>query len=180
MQVHNRYLVTESEDGLMIIDQHALHERILYEQLRERIASGDDRDRRACWCPSRSISRPAEAAAALEHRETLARLGMKIEPFGGDTVLVAGYPAMLANLDPAEVLRALVDQLLAGGKPPEPRGPAGRAAAHDRLQGGDQGRRPARPGRDHRPVGAASPGRRRPPLSPRPPHRAGLHAGGVG
>ncbi len=46
---------------------------------------------------------------------------MVVEPFGGDTVLVASYPAMLANLPPAEVLRELVDQLLAGGKQPEAR-----------------------------------------------------------
>jgi DNA mismatch repair protein MutL len=117
VQVHNRYLVTESEDGLVIVDQHALHERILYEHLRERIASGDV-ESQSLLVPEPVDLAPAEAAAALENRETLARLGMKIEPFGGDTVLVAGYPAMLANLDPGEVLRALVDRLLEGGKPP--------------------------------------------------------------
>ena len=44
---------------------------------------------------------------------------MKIEPFGGDTVLVAGFPAMLANFDPVEVLRELLDRLLSGEKPPD-------------------------------------------------------------
>jgi DNA mismatch repair protein MutL len=117
VQVHNRYLVTENEDGLVIVDQHALHERILYEHLRERIALGDV-ESQSLLVPEPVDLAPAEAAAALAHRETLAQLGMKIEPFGGDTVLVAGYPAMLANLDPAEILRALVDRLLEGGKPP--------------------------------------------------------------
>jgi DNA mismatch repair protein MutL len=64
---------------------------------------------------------PAEAAAALEARDVLAQLGVTIEPFGGDTVLVSSYPAMLANFRPAEVLRDLVDQLLAEGKKPDRR-----------------------------------------------------------
>jgi len=46
---------------------------------------------------------------------------MKIEPFGGDTILVAGYPSMLANMNPVEVLRELLERLLAGGKVPERR-----------------------------------------------------------
>jgi DNA mismatch repair protein MutL len=117
VQVHNRYLVTENEDGLVIVDQHALHERILYEHLRERIASGEV-ETQSLLVPEPVDLAPAEAAAALENRETLARLGMKVEPFGGDTVLIAGYPAMLANLPPADVLRELVDQLLGGDKTP--------------------------------------------------------------
>ena len=63
----------------------------------------------------------SEACAALENRELLARLGMKIEPFGGDTVLVVGYPAMLANINPVELLRELLDRLATGGKQPERR-----------------------------------------------------------
>ena len=58
---------------------------------------------------------------ALEHRELLAQLGLKIEPFGGDTVLVSSYPAMLANMNPTEVLRGLIEHLVAGGKQPERR-----------------------------------------------------------
>ena len=57
----------------------------------------------------------------LEQRELLAQLGVEVEPFGGETVLVSSYPAMLANFSPAEVLRDLVEQLLAGGKQPERR-----------------------------------------------------------
>ena len=64
---------------------------------------------------------PAEATAALENRELLAELGMRIEPFGGATVLVAGFPAMLANMNPAEVLRSLLERFLAGGKQPDQR-----------------------------------------------------------
>ncbi len=120
MQVHNRYLVTETEEGVMVIDQHALHERILYEQLKARVMSGAV-ESQSLLVPEPVDLSPAEAAAVLEHRELLAKLGMRIEPFGGDTILVAGYPAMLANMNPAEVLRGLVDQLLSGGKLPDQR-----------------------------------------------------------
>jgi DNA mismatch repair protein MutL len=118
LQVHNRYLVTETREGVTIIDQHALHERILYEHLRERIAAGGI-ETQSLLVPEPVDLAPAEAAAALEDRDLLARLGLRIEPFGGDTVLVVAFPAMLANMNPAEVLHALVERLLAGGRKPE-------------------------------------------------------------
>jgi len=120
LQIHNRYLVAETERGVTIIDQHALHERILYEQLRARVEAGAI-ETQALLVPEPVDLSGAEAAAALEHRELLAELGMKIEPFGGDTVLLAGYPAMLANLNPSEVLHELIESLLSGGKAPERR-----------------------------------------------------------
>jgi DNA mismatch repair protein MutL len=120
LQVHNRYLITENEAGVVIIDQHALHERILYEQLREKVLSGH-LERQRLLVPEPVSLTPAEAAAVLEAQETLARLGIDIEPFGGDTVLVSAYPAMLANFSPAEVLRQLAAQLLTSDQPPQAR-----------------------------------------------------------
>jgi DNA mismatch repair protein MutL len=120
LQLHNRYLVTESDDGMVVIDQHALHERILYEHLREKVLAGA-LESQALLVPEPVDLSPAEAAAVLDARDVLAQLGVSIEPFGGDTVLVSGYPAMLANFRPAEVLRELVDQLLAGAKAPDRR-----------------------------------------------------------
>jgi len=120
LQVHDRYLVAESDDGMLVIDQHALHERILYEQLRHRIESGT-LESQSLLVPEPVDLPPAEAAAVLENRELLAQLGVKIEPFGGDTVLVSSYPAMLANMKPSEVLHGLVEELLAGGKGPDRR-----------------------------------------------------------
>lgn len=120
LQIHNRYLVTETDEGLEVIDQHALHERILYEALRERVLAGAVESQRLL-VPEPVDLAASEAAAAVENRAVLAQLGMEVEAFGGETVLVSAYPAMLANLPPAEVLRSLVDQLLAGGKQPESR-----------------------------------------------------------
>lgn len=120
MQIHNRYLVTETDEGLEVIDQHALHERILYESLRERVLAGALESQRLL-VPEPVDMAASEAAAAVEQRELLAQLGMEVEPFGGETVLISAYPAMLANFQPADVLRSIVEQLLASGKQPEAR-----------------------------------------------------------
>ena len=120
LQVHNRYLVVETDAGIEVIDQHALHERILYEQIREKVLSGSLESQKLL-VPEPVDLTATEAAAALEHADVLAQLGVEIQPFGGETVLVSSYPAMLANLSPADVLRELVEKLLAGGRQPEAR-----------------------------------------------------------
>jgi DNA mismatch repair protein MutL len=120
LQVHNRYLVVETDAGIEVIDQHALHERILYEQIREKVLGGALESQKLL-VPEPVDLTASEAAAVLEHSELLAQLGVEVQPFGGETVLVSSYPAMLANLSPAEVLRELVEKLLVGGRQPEPR-----------------------------------------------------------
>jgi len=120
LQIHNRYLVAESSDGVMVIDQHALHERILYEQLRAKVLSGALESQRLLVPEPVDLS-AAEAAAVIEQRQLLAELGVEIEPFGGDTVLVLSHPAMLTKMNSAELLRDLVDRLTADGRPPNRR-----------------------------------------------------------
>jgi DNA mismatch repair protein MutL len=120
LQVHNRYLVVETDIGIEVIDQHALHERILYEQLREKVLGGALESQKLL-VPEPVDLTATESAAALEHSELLAKLGVEVQPFGGETVLVSSYPAMLANLSPAEVLRELVEKLLVGGRQPDAR-----------------------------------------------------------
>ena len=120
MQIHNRYVVAESEEGVIVIDQHALHERILYEQLREKILGGQ-LETQNLLVPEPVDLSPAESAAVLAKQELLGQIGLRVEPFGGSTVLVTGYPAMLANINPREVLLGVVENLLTGDKPPERR-----------------------------------------------------------
>ncbi len=120
MQVHDRYLIAESDDGLVVIDQHALHERVLYEQVREKVLAGAMETQRLL-VPEPVDMSPAESAAALSNRELLAQLGIEVESFGGGTLLISSYPAMLAKLRPADMLRTLVELLLDGGKAPERR-----------------------------------------------------------
>jgi DNA mismatch repair protein MutL len=120
LQIHNRYLVTESDEGVTIIDQHALHERILFEQIRTRIDAGA-LETQSLLVPEPVDLSPTEAAICLEHRDVLSRLGLRIEPFGGDTILITGFPAMLANMNPGEVLHALLERLVTGGGQPDRR-----------------------------------------------------------
>lgn len=120
LQVHNRYLVVETDVGIEVIDQHALHERILYEQIREKVLNGAFESQKLLVPEPVDLS-ATESAIVLEHAELLGRLGVEVQPFGGDTVLISSYPAMLANLGPAEVLRDLVEKLLAGGNQPDVR-----------------------------------------------------------
>jgi DNA mismatch repair protein MutL len=120
IQVHDRYLVAETDEGVVVIDQHALHERVLYEEIREKVLAGALETQRLL-VPEPVDLAPAESAAALAEKELLARLGVEIEPFGGGTLLVIGYPAMLSKLQPAELLRDLASQLLEGGKAPDRR-----------------------------------------------------------
>ncbi|MEC9093413.1 MAG: hypothetical protein VX438_11945, partial [Planctomycetota bacterium] len=116
LQLHNRYLVVESENGFEIIDQHALHERILYEQLREKVLAGKLETQRLLVPEPVQLS-PPEAAAALEAKSDLEKIGIEIEAFGGDTLLITGYPAMLADHSPAEMLRQIIEGCIAGSKP---------------------------------------------------------------
>ena len=119
-QIHNRYLVTQDEAGMVLIDQHALHERILYEQVKTKVMSKSLESQRLLVPESVTLS-ANEAAAAIENRDTLAEIGIEVEPFGGDTVLVTSYPAMLARMQPAEMLRQVLEPLMAGGKKPDAR-----------------------------------------------------------
>ena len=90
LQIHNRYLVTESEEGVTIIDQHALHERILFEQIRARIDAGA-LETQNLLVPEPVDLSPPEAAIAMEHRDVLGQVGpAESSFFGGDTVLVTG------------------------------------------------------------------------------------------
>jgi len=115
LQIHNRYLITENGDGLVVIDQHALHERILYEQLKRRILAGPLESQRLLVPEPVDLS-AAEAALALEHAETLEQLGLQVEPFGGDTVLVLSQPVLLARHKVRDLLREVLERIQAGGR----------------------------------------------------------------
>jgi DNA mismatch repair protein MutL len=120
IQVHDRYLIAETDDGMVVIDQHALHERVIYEQVREKVLAGALETQRLLVPEPVDLS-PAETAAALSNRELLAQLGIEVESFGGGTLLIGSYPAMLAKLRPADLLRTLVERLVDGGKAPDRR-----------------------------------------------------------
>jgi DNA mismatch repair protein MutL len=119
-QIHNRYLVTEDETGMVIVDQHALHERILYEQIKNKVLS-KSLDVQNLLVPETITLAASEMALALEYQQILADIGLTIEPFGGDTLLISSYPAILQGISPGEVLRQVLEPMLSGGKKPDVR-----------------------------------------------------------
>lgn len=116
MQVHDCYLVIETPDGIHIIDQHALHERIMYEQLRRRILSGQVEVQRLL-VPIPVELTPREAAVALDHVELLAELGLLVQGFGGHTVALNGLPTLIRRTDPADLLKSVIERLDSQNEP---------------------------------------------------------------
>lgn len=126
-QFHQAYLVEQTPDGLAIIDQHALHEKVLYNQLRAAYESGPIA-RQPLLMPLPVDLPAADYEAVIAAREELAKLGLEVEPFGEGTVAVSAVPALLTKAD-ACVLVETVAERLAGGRPLEAAG----ALAHDVL-----------------------------------------------
>jgi DNA mismatch repair protein MutL len=120
LQIHNSYIVVETPDGLMLIDQHALHERVLYEELRSRVLGGSLESQRLLVPEIVELS-AAEVALVTDSDEVLERLGMTVEPFGGTSVALHTYPAMLANLPADRMFRDVVDTLVGGNQAPNRR-----------------------------------------------------------
>jgi DNA mismatch repair protein MutL len=117
MQVHDSYLVVETEEGLQVVDQHALHERILYEQIRQRILKGSVESQRLL-IPEPVEVTATEAELLRGHAPVLRQLGLSVEEFGGNTVVVTAYPVLLRRVSPPQILREVLDELLAEGRGP--------------------------------------------------------------
>jgi len=120
MQIHDSYLVVETDEGLTVVDQHALHERILYEQLRNRVLEGTVESQRLLVPQPVELS-TAEAALLSEHAGVLAQFGLGLEEFGTNTVLVTAYPVMLSRVNPAQMVRDAADKIAESGRDPSRR-----------------------------------------------------------
>lgn len=115
VQMHDRYLVMETRQGIAVIDQHALHERILYEKLKSRMSEGKLESQRLL-VPIPVDLAPNELACVLENIDFFATLGLHVEPFGGETVLISSFPAILSKTPPQEILISLIEPILEAGK----------------------------------------------------------------
>jgi len=110
-QLHDRYLVVETAAGIEVIDQHALHERVLYEQLRDRLASGS-LEVQPLLIPERVDLSPAAYELVERHAGVLAEAGVRVEAFGGSTVVVQSKPALVGRTPAAAIIAELVDRLV--------------------------------------------------------------------
>jgi DNA mismatch repair protein MutL len=110
-QVLDTYIIAVAGDGsLVLVDQHAAHERLTHEALRAQMEAGGVRSQ-PLLLPSVVELTPADAARLLARAPELAAFGLTIEAFGGGAVLVRALPAALGAADPAPLLRDLADEL---------------------------------------------------------------------
>ena len=109
IQLHNSYLVAQSDDGLVIIDQHALHERIMYEELLARLQRGGLESQRLLIPHPVSVS-SAQAALLEQIQPLLLRLGIEIGPFGPGAAAIHAFPSFLEKLDPGAFVRELLER----------------------------------------------------------------------
>jgi DNA mismatch repair protein MutL len=115
-QVLDTYIIAVAADGgLVLVDQHAAHERLTQETLREQMAAGGVRSQKLLL-PAVVDLPPAQAARLLEHADALARLGLDVEAFGPGAVLVRALPAALGAPEPAGLLRDLADEFAEFGE----------------------------------------------------------------
>ncbi|MBI4564899.1 MAG: DNA mismatch repair endonuclease MutL [Planctomycetes bacterium] len=114
-QVHDRFIIEEADDGIRIIDQHALHERVMLEEMRRQYAS-DDVPRQRLLLPAVAEVTAAERAKLEEHRALLESVGLVLDDFGPSSVVVRTVPALLRDADPAGLVRDLLDRVAEHGE----------------------------------------------------------------
>ena len=113
--MHETYIVAQTNDGIVIVDQHAAHERLVYEQMKDALAQNGIA-RQALLIPEVVELDEADARRLGEHAAELAEFGLVVEPFGGNAVVVRETPALLGEVDAGALVRDLADDLAEHGE----------------------------------------------------------------
>ena len=108
--LHENYIVAQTRDGMIIVDAHAAHERLVYEKLKQQMAENGVASQ-ALLIPDIVDLSEGDAARLLELADDLARLGLVIEPFGGGAVAVRETPAILGQCDARAMVLDILDEL---------------------------------------------------------------------
>jgi len=109
------YIVEETASGFNLIDQHALHERLLYDDLCARAREATV-SRQRLLVPEVVELKPADAMMVMELKDSLARVGLEVEDFGGGSVAVQAVPHMMRHANPAALLKEIVEDLRAAAE----------------------------------------------------------------
>jgi DNA mismatch repair protein MutL len=112
-QVHTTYFLAETADGVFFIDQHAVHERILYEQFMEQFMNKRVEVQRLLKGELLEFT-PQETAIVHEHNELLESFGFTLEPFGANAFMITKVPAIFGRLQPKELIYEVISQLQEG------------------------------------------------------------------
>ncbi|GAA0305218.1 DNA mismatch repair endonuclease MutL [Rhodovulum strictum] len=109
-QLHENYIIAQTETGFVIVDQHAAHERLVYERLKRQMAETGIAAQ-ALLIPEIVQLSEDDAARLIDHAATLARLGLSVEPFGPGAVAVRETPALLGEVNAGALIRDILDEL---------------------------------------------------------------------
>ena len=113
-QLHETYVVAQTADGIVIVDQHAAHERLVYERMKKALAEGGIA-RQPLLIPEVVEMDPSEVTRVAARAVELAELGLVIEEFGPDALVIREVPAMLGKLDVKGLMRDLADEIAETG-----------------------------------------------------------------
>ena len=113
-QVQSTYIAAEGPDGVYLIDQHAAHERVLFEQVKARALS-NPAEAQSLMTPVTVDLDPRLAEAAESHKELIENLGFVVEPFGDRAYLLRGVPSLISEGDPAQSLTEFLELMVEGG-----------------------------------------------------------------
>ncbi|NIZ14186.1 DNA mismatch repair endonuclease MutL [Phaeobacter sp. HF9A] len=114
-QVHENYIIAQTRDGMVIVDQHAAHERLVYEKLKTQMAENGVAAQ-ALLIPDIIELSDGDCARLLEVAEDLAKFGLGIEPFGGNAIAVREPPAILGEVNAEAMIRDILDELADQGE----------------------------------------------------------------
>jgi len=110
LQIHDSFIVAETDNGFVIIDQHALHERIIYEELCRRIQKSKLESQKRLYPESFRLT-DAQADAIKTNAELIEKLGIDLAPFGPKTMAIQAFPTLLEKAEPLDFVRDLIDLL---------------------------------------------------------------------
>ena len=114
-QVHENYIIAQTATGMVIVDQHAAHERLVYEKLKNQMAANGV-PAQALLIPEIIALGTSDRAAILSVADDLAKFGLGIEPFGGDAIAVRETPAILGEVNAESMIRDILDELEGEGE----------------------------------------------------------------
>jgi DNA mismatch repair protein MutL len=109
-QVHENYIIAQTADGMVIVDQHAAHERLVYEKLKAQMTESGVAAQ-ALLIPEIVELSENDRTRLLDHTEALASLGLTLEPFGGGAVAIRETPAILGPVNAVALIRDILDEL---------------------------------------------------------------------
>lgn len=115
-QLHGVYILAQNAQGLVLVDMHAAHERIVYERMKNQLAAANGIDTQPLLVPVSLAASRAEVATAESERDAIAQLGVELDVAGPETLLVRQLPALLAQADPEALIRQMLEELSRFGR----------------------------------------------------------------